>query len=236
MITRMKVSIAALALSTGLMACAEKGSTSADQELKHDLELATASTMNLATPRVDSSLLNSMETRLRAEPQPMHTVRRGAGTRAVQSQAPTVLATPDVDVAAVDESNEAESESLAPAPESSEPVAVAPRPAPVVIPASGDYGSGTGGGIFGGGTGTGVVIRGGGVDGDNCELHRRPRGGGIPTSHGPVYIPQPTVPRTGGIFTGASPMRPRTVDRPAAPVTGRSRGMGGFSSMRTRSR
>jgi hypothetical protein len=238
-ITRTKVSIVALSLTAGLVACSGKDSTDAASDLQRDLQLASTATLNLATPRVDSSLLNSMETKPRAVPQPTQTVKRGAGTRAVRSETPTVLATPDVDVAAVDESSEVETESVAPAPESSEPVAVAPRPAPVVIPASGDYGSG--GGIFGGGSGSGrgVVIRGGGVDGDNCELHR-PRGG-IPTSRGPVYLP-PTVPRSGGIFTGASPIGPRTISRPSAPVSARPRASGGgggragggFSSMRTR--
>ncbi|MGH7677319.1 MAG: hypothetical protein ACRENU_02555 [Gemmatimonadaceae bacterium] len=233
MITRTKVSIAALALATGLAACADKGSTSAEQDLQRDLQLATASTMNLATPRVDSSLLNSMETKPAATPQPAPTVRRGAGSRAVRSEAPTVLATPDVDVAAVAESNEAEAESIAPAPESSEPVAVAPRPAPVVIPASGDYGTGSGGGIFGGGSGTGVVIRGGGVDGDNCELHRRPRG--VPTSRGPVYVPT-SIPQTAGGTWGGMPTRPRGsgIDRTLPTRAPQRIGRGGFSSMRTR--
>ena len=230
MITRTKVSIAALALATGLVACADKGSTSAEQDLQRDLQLATASTMNLATPRVDSSLLNSMETKPAATPQPAPTVRRGAGPRAVRSEAPTVLATPDVDVAAVEESNEAQAESIAPAPESNEPVAVAPRPAPVVIPASGDYGTGSGGGIFGGGSGTGVVIRGGGVDGDNCDLHRRPRGG--VTSRGPVYVPG--IPQTAGGTWGGSPVRPRGIDRTLPTRAPQRMGGGGFSTMRTR--
>jgi hypothetical protein len=233
-ITRTKVSIAALALTAGLAACAGETSPDAAQlELQRDLQMASATTMNLASPPVDSTLLGSMETQLRATPQTATTVRKGPGTRAVQSAAPTVLATPDVDVAAVEESSEVETESIAPAPEeSSEPVAIAPRPAPVVVPASGDYGSG--GGIFGGGSGRGVVIRGGGVDGDNCELHRGR--GGIPTSRGPVYIPSPTVPRTGGIFGGSpmtGPRRGEISHRPVTPRTSLPSARGGYASGRT---
>jgi hypothetical protein len=196
--TSMKLSLAALALTTGILACADApAAESTKSDLQRDIELASATTMNLAAPRVDSALLNSMETQPQGTPEVARTVRRGAGNRAVHSQAPTVRATPVVEVAELEESEEVQTESVAPAPEeTSEPVAVAPRPAPAVIPmggaGGGDYGtSGNGGGIFGGGTGSGgVVIRGGGVDGDNCELHRRPRTRGTP-----VYIPPPT--RTG---------------------------------------
>ena len=203
MLTIRKVSIVVLAVaSAGLAACGKSGSAVATQdELQRDLELASAATMNLAAARVDSSLLAQMETAPQGTPEVSKTVKKGAGPRAVRSEVPTVLATPDVDVAAVEESEEVQTESIAPAPQVAEPVAVAPRPAPVVIPAStgGDYGSG--GGIFGGaGSGGGVVIRGGGVDGDNCELHRRPRGG--VTSSGPVYIPS-TATRPGGVYGGA---------------------------------
>ena len=236
MITRTKVSIAALTFAIGLTACADKRSTEASQEdLQRDLQLASATTMNLASPRVDSTLLNSMETKPTARPQPATTVRKGAGTRAVRSQAPTVKATPDVDVAALEEVAEAQTESDAPAPAPSEPVAVAPRPAPVVIPAAGDYGVGNGGignggGVYGGGTGTGVVIRGGGVDGDNCDLHRGGRRGGIYTT-GPVYIPATPMPR-GGVFTSGGPASiGRTVIGRSRP-SGSSSRPAGFTGMR----
>src|SRR5688572_23258879 len=149
--------------------------------------------MKLATPEVDSSLLTSMETKPKNAPAPAPVVKRGAGPRAVQSDAPTVEATMDDDVAAVDEEQtETETIAPAPAPESSEPVAIAPRPQPSIIQTggAGDYGVGNGG--MGSGRG-GVVIRGGGVDGDNC----RPRGrnGGTVVSRGPIYIPSTVTPR-----------------------------------------
>jgi hypothetical protein len=192
--TTIKLSLAALAFTAGLTACGDAKATDVAQEdLQRDLQLASATTMNLATPRVDSALLNSMETKALSAPEVAKTVRRGAGTRAVRSEAPTVEAAPDVDVAAVEESEEVEAESIGPVPEPiTEPVAVAPRPAPMVIPTAGagDYGTGgSGGGIFGGGR---VVIRGGGVDGDNCELHRN--GGRRGTARGPIYFPSPTAP------------------------------------------
>jgi hypothetical protein len=222
--TTIKLSLAALAFTAGLTACGDAKATDVAQEdLQRDLQLASATTMNLATPRVDSALLNSMETKALSAPEVATTVRRGAGTRAVRSEAPTVEAAPDVDVAAVEESEEVEAESIAPVPEPiTEPVAVAPRPAPTVIPTAGtgDYGTGgSGGGIFGGGGG--VVIRGGGVDGDNCELHGGRRG----TSRGPIYFPSPrstpsTVvrPRSPGFSIGSRTMSSgigsRSVARP----------------------
>lgn len=219
MSTSMKLSLAALAFTAGLAACGDARATDAAQEdLKRDLQLASATTMDLASPRVDSALLNSMETEPQGAPEVAKTVKKGAGNRAVRSPTPTVLATPESDVAAVDESEEVETESIAPAPERiSEPVAVAPRPQPVIVQTggTGDYGT-SGGGVFGGGNGRGVVIRGGGVDGDNCEIHRGGRGGVI-VSRGPVYLPQPTATRTGGIFSGrgvTSGRSARVPDRP----------------------
>jgi hypothetical protein len=217
------LSIGALAVAAGLAACGDSRSTDTS-DIERDLQLASASTMNLAAPRVDPALLTSLETKPQGAPERAATVKRGPGTRAVRSEAPTVEATPDVDVAAVHEvEQEVQTESVAPEAEpTNEPVAVAPRPAPVVVQAgnAGDYG--TSGGIFGGGGVGGVVIRGGGVDGDNCELHRRGRGGSVlggGTIRGPVY--SPSVPRTGGILIGgASPSRggigTRTMDRAGA--------------------
>jgi hypothetical protein len=190
-----KLSIVALSLAVGIAACrdANAKNTATQDELKRDLELAASATINLAAPKVDSSLL-TLEGQPQATPQASRVVRRGAGNRAIRSQTPTVRAEPVVEVAAVEESDATETLADAPSPDNGEPVAVAPRPAPVVIQTggAGDYGSG--GGIFGGGSGGGVVIRGGGVDGDNCELHRR---GG--RRGGPPIIPQTPAPQAGGV-------------------------------------
>lgn len=182
----MRLSILPLALA-GVAACSDARATGADADLQRDLQLAS-STMNLAVPAVDSSLLSGLETTPKADQAPATTLRRASGSRAIQSRTPTVRATPDADVAAVDESLETEVMDVAAAPEViDEPVAIAPRPEPIVIPAGGgDYGTGSNGGIFGRG---GVVIRGGGVDGDNCELHDRRRRG----NRGPVFYPSVPV-------------------------------------------
>jgi len=208
----MKLSIAALSVAAGLAACSGKGSTDAakQDDFTRDLQLASSTTMNLAGAKVNPSLLNSLETKPQGAPQAAKTVKKGAGNRAVRSNTPTVRATPELDVAAVDDhSEQVDVVTAAPAAET-EPVAVAPRPSPVPVvlqggDGGGDYGtSGNGGGVFGGGGGIGgVVIRGGGVDGDHCEIHGTGRGGRMP---GPIYMPNPgtSIPRTGGGIFGPS--------------------------------
>lgn len=240
--TTVKVTLAALALigvAAAIAACtdAQAGESAGNAELERDLELASAATIALAGRAVDSANLSSLETKPASAAEKSKVVKRGAGSRAVRSNAPTMRATPEPVPAASDSEGEAlaEQESAA----ESEPVAIVPVPVPVVVPSApaGDYGSG--GGIFGsgggriGGGGTGVVIRGGGVDGDNCELHRRPRG-----NRGPVYVPaiptsRPTIASAGpsrGAFGGgsrntgtvsrrpqpssATPREPRATSRP----------------------
>jgi len=189
----MKLSLASLAFAAGVSACGDAKATEVSSELARDLEMAS-STVALAAPKVDSALLGNMGTQPKATQEEAPVVKKGAGPRAVRSKTPTVRATPETEVAAAEEvEQEVEVMDIAPAPEeTSEPVAVAPRPQPVVVATggSGDYGAGNGG-VYGGGVG--VVIRGGGVDGDNCELHRR--GGG---SRGPIWIPSPSAPRASG--------------------------------------
>ena len=203
----MKHLIPVLSVAVVLAACSGAKSTQASDkdDFKSDLQLAS-STVDLAAPKVDPLLLNSLETKPQGAPQAAKTLKKGAGPRAVHSRTPTVRATPETDVAATDDNSDAVNVvETAPVPEpTQEPVAVAPRPSPtpVVVDAgdgSGDYGrSGNGGGIFGPGGGIGgVIVRGGGVDGDHCEPHGTRGGIG-----GPIYMPVPIIPRTGGIFVG----------------------------------
>lgn len=219
--------LASLALATAFVACSDARATeSAQDDLKRDLELASATTMNLAGPRIDPSLLNSMETAPLSAPEPATTVRRGAGSRALRSQTPTVEAAPESE-AADEEVGELESLAEAPVPDIREPIAVAPQPpVPVVVSApAGDYGTGSGGGtggifvgnggIFGGG-GRGAVLRGGGVHGDNCDLHRSPR-----VARGPIYRPSvPTSAQPSSRPPRSAPesiaSRDRSADRRAA--------------------
>lgn len=196
----MTKSLSLLAIATAIAACADANANATQDDLKRDLELASATTMKLATPQVDSSLLTSLETKPIDAPAPAKVVKKAPqGPRAIESETPTVESTPTEEVAAVEEEQtQTETIAPAPAPESSEPVAVAPRPQPSIIQAggAGDYGVGTGG--MGTGRG-GVVIRGGGVDGDNCRPHGR--NGGIVTSRGPVYIPSTVTPRGTRVIT-----------------------------------
>jgi hypothetical protein len=225
--THLKLSLPVLAV-VAVTACGDARANDATQDdLKRDLELASATTMKLATPAVDSTLLTAMETKPQRAPEQSTVVRRGAGSRAVQSETPTVEAEPELDVAAEGESEVTETVAAAPAPEPiNEPVAVAPRPQPSVIQTggAGDYGVGSGG--MGTGRG-GVVIRGGGVDGDNCELHRRGRGGIY--TRGPIIttIPQVTarVPQSPGSGSGGIDRSgPRSGTREASTTTARPSG------------
>lgn len=83
-----------------------------------------------------------------------------------------------------------------------------PAPMPVNLPAGGDVGSDDGGGI---GSVIGVVIRGGAVGDDDCDLHRRPRpgiGGGVFVGGGsPIGIARGPVIRGGIAINNRLPRR-----------------------------
>lgn len=187
-------------LTISAAACSKAPRTdSASDDFKRDLQLASATNMDMAAPAVNPALL-TLETAKRGTPEPRKTIRKAPeGDHAVTSEAPTVEATPEPAPAPVEEAQPvAQAPAPAPVPEeTNEPVAVAPRPTPPpTMPAggagAGDYGRG--GGVFGGGVG--VVIRGGGVgDGDHCEI--RPRGGIIFRS--PVYVPRTLTPQPRGV-------------------------------------
>ena len=214
----LKLSFATLAVAAAVSACSDARATDADADLQRDLALAST-TVSLAAPQVDSALLSSLETKPQGAPEKAPVLKKAEGPRAVRSRTPTVQAAPVEELAAAESEEEVvEVMEEAPAPEEiTEPVAVAPRPQPVVVDAggSGDYGDGNGG-VWGGG-GTGVIIRGGGVHGDNCQLHYPGRGG---VYRGPVFIPQ--APTTAGGTVVNLP-------RPSARGVG-GRRMGGGSS------
>ena len=194
--------ILSVAAVTLVAACSSDDAKRAgDNDLQRDLQLATTS-VDLARPAAPH--LDSLETAPSSAPEPSISIRRAPrGNRAVRSPKPTVAAAPEPTPA---ESVE-ETQQVAQAPAhveesertpSTDGVAL-PRPAaipvsmpggggPLAIPAEGGRGSGT----VGGGVGTiaggifGVVIRGGGVGGDDdCEIHDRMGG------RRPVYRPAP---------------------------------------------
>jgi hypothetical protein len=200
--------LTATMLALGAVACSSGGSKSANtDDFSADLKLASATTMDLAAPKVNQALLTSLETAPHSAPERAPVIKKAPeGDRVVQSEAPTVAAEPEPTPAAEQEV-EPVATVVAPAPvpeESTEPVAVAPRPTPAAtVPAggrgAGDYG--TGGGVFGGGIG--VVIRGGGVGDDHCVPRRR---GGTGIYTGGIFVPRPTAPVAGGTV-----VRPRVV-------------------------
>lgn len=184
-----------------------------------DLQAADVAGLELAQSQAAAKFALS-EIPPEAKPEPAKTVKRAPGNRVVRSAAPTVRATPvaepaqaveEIPVSTVIATSAAEGEA-ATAP-------VVPRPAPETAPVPveeegailrGGTGRGTGdngGGMGGGGLGGviwGVVIRGGGVDGDNCELHRpgrptvtrTPVYGGNPSGMGGARNPMPRGPLT----------------------------------------
>jgi hypothetical protein len=223
----LKLSLATLVVAAAVSACADARATDADADLQRDLALAS-STVSLAAPAVDPALLNSMETEPKGAPEKAPVLKKAEGSRAVRSRTPTVRAAPVEELAAAEETEEvAEVMDEAPTPEeSTEPVAIAPRPEPVVIETAGagDYGTGNGG-VWGNGGrgGIGVILGGGGIDGDNCELHRRRRPG---TYSGPVFVPQAPIPTTGGTSVN--------LPRPTGRVGSSSGRMGSGSGMSSR--
>jgi hypothetical protein len=187
----------ACGLALAAAACGGDAS-SANDDLTRDLQLAASANLNLASQQAASYSLT--ETAPKAEEAPRRVVRRDPGSRAIPDPSPTVSAELDPElVAATMDVPQVQSVATASAPAvEMEPVPAIVRPVPQSVDrgpsASGndDHGGGIGqvlGGIFGGGR---VVIRGGGVGEDRCELHDMRPGGR--TSARPVFVPNPSGP------------------------------------------
>ena len=180
------------------------------------------------------------ETAPEAKPEAKTVTKRGAGPKAIRSKTPSVKAAPEPVAADVVEeipdlsvmhATVAQTSVEAPAPS-------IPRPSPASEPApsedngailrggsgagSGRTGAGTGGG--GWGTIFGAVIRGGGVDGDNCDP-RGTRNSGRPGSVGryPVGGVYGGNPNTGGRTGSQTTIRGGGVSLPVG-IAGRPRG------------
>lgn len=138
-------------------------------------------------------------------------LHQAAGVKAVRSKRPTVKAAPAPSLSSEEKTPATETVAAAPGPGTAEaptePVSVG-TPRPVAVPvsypsgagdsrASGDVGSAGGSGVGAvlGGI-LGAVIRGGAVDGDNCE---RDHHGGRRGRPGGVYGPNP-----GGVYGGTT--------------------------------
>lgn len=201
-----------------------------DASIDADLQLAAAA------PTTGPYALT--ETAPSSKPEIGTRLHRGAGTKAVRSKRPTVKASPEPSSSTEEKTPVTETVAAAPAPgptEAPSEPAAAGTPRPVAVPVSypsgaGDSrGSGDVGNAGGSGVGAvlggilGAVIRGGAVDGDNCERdhggRRRGRGvygtnpGGVYGNPGGVYGGNPGgvyMPIIGGVGTASRfPVRQR---------------------------
>jgi hypothetical protein len=193
------VSVVGLGLA-GFMAFRMTNRAPAD-DFAQELENANAAGLQLAQAQT-AKPFSLTETVPESKPQPKTVTRRStSGSKAVRSNTPTVKAAPE-NVAAdvVEEVPDMTVVAQAAGPSQTEaPVPTMPEPSPATSPAPaqdqgpilrGGTGSGSGGGI-GMGTAIGIifgsVIRGGGVDGDNCDPRGVHRGGVNTTVQRPVY-------------------------------------------------
>ena len=233
------------ALATGVVFAASRGgqgSTAvADGDLQRDLKLASATSIELAPIGQPLATVSAIEAPPAAAPAPATKLKRSSrGPRAVRSPRPTVKAAPESEVAeSTDEATTTEVIESAGASVEATEVAPAeggvalPRPTaiPVSFPGTGTGGmGGTGdGGVYGGGGGgggvygPGTVIRGGGVDGDHCQIH-----GGIFGRRPSTTYPRPRGVSLGDRIRGAQASsggsRPSSIGERVRAAQGRSSG------------
>lgn len=206
--------ITLLSLAVVAAACSGKGgSAAADNDLKRDLALAASSATDLASTHHGASFAPTEIAPL-SRPQTAPTLKRRSGPKAVRTPKPTVKAAPEPEMTGeseVPETQLAEASAdngSAPNATVDESLPAVPRPTPAAIPASdpnvgvaGSGNTGVGAGEVLGGI-IGIMVRGGGMGEDRCEIHdrrgRRPSGGGVyyPPTTGrrpsPSNIPRPT--------------------------------------------
>jgi hypothetical protein len=198
------VSLAAIGGALALAACSGKSTTNDD--FKKDLERASsASEITLPTGQPAQQVVSSIERTTPPAP------RRVAQSQRVAKHKPAPTRTPaPVEAQNADVSNEVETAPAEPAPA---PVQEAPLPSPRPQPVAqtgtggGDGSMGRGRGDIGTGIGTviGVVLRGGVVDGDDCDPRSDGRGrGGIAINNRiPVIGTFPGSGRIGSAIGGA---------------------------------
>ena len=213
------------AVVIGVSRSGQDAATVSDGDLQRDLKLA-ASTIELAPTGQSVATVSTIEAPVAATPErSVRPKRSSSGSRAIRSRRPVVKAAPEAQVAESTEESEATQVSEL-AGGAAEATVEAPAdagvalPRPTAIPVS--YPSpGAGNAPDGGWGGIGTVIRGGGIDGDHCQIHsgrsRRP----------PVYR-QPRGISLGDRVSGAVSSAPSS--RPTSPggrvdrATGRSSG------------
>jgi hypothetical protein len=188
-----------------------------------DLQSAQAAGLELAQSQTANKYALS-EIAPESKPETHKTLKKANGTKAIRSKTPTVRAQVEpTPAASVDDQAQAQSTQVEPTPAPAQATApVNPTPAPHPTPAPQDQGpilaGGTGvgrtgtsaGTSSGGGWGTvlGSILRGGVIDGDNCD----PRGGGGERrGGGGTYGRNP-----GGVYghPGGGPMTGRIIPAP----------------------
>jgi hypothetical protein len=177
-------------------ACSDKSTSGMPDDFKKDLERAsTASEITLPQAQQSQQVVSAIE---RTSPP----ARKVAQSQRVAKHKPAPTHNPaPVEVQQAEVTNEVETAPAAPAPE---PTVEAPLPSPRPQPVA-TNGGGTGNGDMGQGRGTrgvgigdiiGVVLRGGVVDGDDCD----PRSEGA--RRGGILI-NSRIPVIGGTFPGS---------------------------------
>jgi hypothetical protein len=168
--------VLAAAVVFGASRSGQVSAVTSDGDLQRDLNLASATSLELAPVGQALATVSSIEAPPPATPERTVRPKRSSnGSRAVRSRAPVVRAAPEPEVAEAPEESEASAATeLADATEATaEAPAVGgvalPRPTaiPVIIPTSG------GGGTYD--PGPGSVIRGGVLDDDHCQIYGRGR-------------------------------------------------------------
>jgi hypothetical protein len=196
------VSLAGIAGALVLAACSSKNAVMSD-ELKKDL--ATAATpsdaINLGTPQTPGTqVVSAIERTTPPAPRQIAQSQRVVKHKAAPRGIPAPVEVQRADVSPV---VEPQPEEIRPTPVDPDPIPT-PRPQPVAT----NTGSGRAEGN-GGGSGIGsilggiftVVIRGGGVDGDNCDPRTEGRGGHTAVNNR-LPFPTGTFPGSGRIGGG----------------------------------
>lgn len=198
------VSLAGIAGALALAACSGKSSSTSD-DFKKDLERAsTASEITLPSGQPAQQVVSSIERTTPPAP------RRVAQSQRVAKHKPAPTRTPaPVEAEQADVSSEVETAPAEPAPQPVEQATLpSQRPQPVASTGTGggDGSMGRGRGDIGTGIGTviGVILRGGVVDGDDCDPRSEGRGrGGIAINNRiPVIGTFPGSGRIGGAVLG----------------------------------
>ena len=214
------IPIAVLGIAVAVVATKHDAGPKSTDQFAQDLQLAQTQGQTVA--------YSLTETAPASKPQPAKSIKQGSGPKAIRSKTPTVKAAPEPVMAqSVEPTQETQTTQTAPTPAPTEVIAQVPQTAqpeptqgPILRGGSGrSTGSGAGDGGMGLGGILGAILRGGGVDGDNCDPRPSGRGrqpnrpvyGGNPGGMGgvrtgtPIGFPTPAT-VIGGVF-GSRPRR-----------------------------